>query len=240
MFFLIETYDGAWNWEAISAIGTLFIGLVTTAITIFTLYLYHWSHNIMVLSVTEPHSIFNGDGFDIVLLNKTLSPKTITEIDVVKDNRYILTIKKYESPMILDPMKSIQIIGDKYIEIPLDKNPILSDTYFIITIDGKERYVKWRGKIVKYNFSDRIKNFEKMAICKKNFGSSSLSKHVKYALHYKIGDIWKNTLILDNGLIQESPFDFNQIPSENIKSDDALISFIKETFPDFNFKIQNL
>lgn len=228
------------NWDAISAIGTLFIGLITALVAIIPLYLYHWSHNIKVLSFAFSSSNFNGDGFDVVLFNKTLSPKTITEIEIVKDNKHILTIKKYESPLILEPMKSIKIIGDKYIEIPLDKNPNASKTYFIITIDGKERYVKWHGKVIKYKLLDRIKNLERMAEGKKCFGETFLSKRVKYVLHYKVGDVWKSTFILDSGLIEKTPFYFNLIPVESMKSDDTLIDFIKNKFPEFIFKIQNL
>jgi len=228
------------NWEAIGAVGTWFIGIVAALLAAYPLWLYHFSQKVKVLSITEPHNIYHGDGIDITILNNTLSPKSITRIEIVKDNKYILTIKKYETPFILEPMRAHLVIGDKYTYIPFEKSPTVGDIYFIITIDGKERFIKYRGKIIKYNETKRWQKLERIAIEKQYLNEESISKDVKYALYYKNGDVYNTCLVLAEGFIDKSPFYFNVFPKEVVKNKDCLEEYIKKNFPSMIFQIQEL
>ena len=67
--------NNAFNWEALSAIATCIIGFMTIFLTFYPLYLYHFSRKVKVLSFSNNCSKFHGDGFDLILLNKTLSPR---------------------------------------------------------------------------------------------------------------------------------------------------------------------
>jgi len=226
------------NWEAIGAIGTWVIGIFAALIAIYPLWLYHFSQKIKVLSFTEQLDVFHGYGIDIMLLNKTLSPKSITKIEMVKDNKYILTIKKYKTPFILEPMRTYLVTGDKYMRIALEKSPIVYDVYFIITIDGKDRLIKYRGKIIRCNEIKRWQKFERIAWETRCFGEEFLSKDVKYVLYYKNGDVYNTTLILANGFIEKSPFYFNNFPAESVINKKSLNEFIKNNFPKMDFYIQ--
>jgi len=222
------------NWEAIGAIGTWFIGIIAALLAAYPLWLYHFSRNVKVLSITESHNLFHGDGINITLLNRTLSPKSITKIEIVKDNKYILTIKKYETPFILEPMQVYLVIGDKYTYI---KSPTVYNVYFIITIDGIEQFIKHRGRIIKYKAIKRLQKLERIACETRYFGEESLSKDVKYALCYKNGDVYNTSLVLAQGFIDKSPFYFNKFPEEAMKNTDSLVEFIKKNFPSMEFNI---
>jgi len=229
--------EPGWNWEAIGAVGTWFIGIVAALLAAYPLWLYHFSRKVKVLSIAESRDIFHGDGINITLLNRTLSPKSITKIEIVKDNKYILTVKKYEIPFILEPMKVYLIIGDKYTYI---KSPTVYNVYFIITIDEKEQFIKHRGKMIKYKAIKRLQKLERIAYEIRYFGEETLSKNVKYALHYKNGNTYNTTLVLENGVIDKSPFYFTAFPKEAMRDTDSLIAFIKNNFPTMDFKIQEL
>lgn len=218
---------GGWNWTAIGAIGTWFVGIVGAILVMYQLWLQIFARKIRVLSCKPSMDSFHGDGFDIVLLNETLAPKSITKIQIVSNNKYISTIKEFEEPFILEPYKAIKISGDRYMEIKTDRNQIPSDWYFIVEIDGHEQFIKYKGKITEKN-SDKLLPMSDTGVFR--YGNTFLSKNVRAVLIYRFNrnEEYSRIFILKNGVMSNMFIDFNGVPKEAMRDIETLRSYFDE------------
>ncbi|HIS70669.1 MAG TPA: hypothetical protein IAD02_01625 [Candidatus Enterousia intestinigallinarum] len=218
--------DG-WNWTAIGAAGTWFVGIVGAILVAYQLWLQIFARKIKVLSCTPSMDMFHGDGFDIVLLNEGLAPKSITKVQIVSNNKYISTIKEFAEPLILEPYKAVKISGDRYAEIKNTRNPIPADWYFIVEVDGHKRFIKYKGKINKRNIG-KLTLMSDTGICR--YGKEFLSKNVCAVLGYRFDDKdeYSHIFILLNGLMSNTFVDFNCVPKEAMQSIATLRKFFED------------
>lgn len=218
-----------WNWTAVSAVGTWFVGIVGAILVAYQLWLQIFARKIRVLSCTPSMDSFHGDGFDIVLLNETLTPKSISKVQIVSNNKYISTIKEFAEPLILEPYKAIKISGDRYMEIRTDRNPIPADWYFIVDVDGHTHFIKYKGEINKRNMSKLVPMSDTGIF---RYGDEFLSQNVCAVLSYNFDNEDENhhIFILSNGMMSNMFFNFNCVPKEAMCNITTLRKFFEDEF----------
>ncbi len=218
----------SFNWDAMGALGTWFIGLLGLVVVVYQLWLQVFSNDIKVIACTGYKDIFHGEGFDVVLFNKTLAPKSITKIEIVVDNKYVALVKDFDCPLVLESHKTAKIIGDRFAYIDSDKNPPLSNCYFIVWVDGKKRFIKYKGDINKNNLSKLIPMSDYGVA---RYGDSFLSKDVCAVLSYRFDskDDFHHIFILSNGLMDKVFLKFNKVPESSMKNIEELRKFFEQT-----------
>lgn len=159
-----------------------------------------------------------------------MSPKTICDISVVFDNKYLVIIKKFEEPMLLEPFHAYNIVGDRYSK-PIDIPPY-TDVYFRLGTPEKTLFVKFRGKIKKNN-----KKIDTISTVTYKFDDIVISEQVKYVLTYwyKGKDKMNKIYITKDGLMDKNFKDFKMLPENIINNSDKMVEFFKEKFNNENW-----
>lgn len=198
------------------------------SITAYGFWLRYFSKNIKITSIGENHSKFFGSYIGCTIMNKTLSPLVIGKIQVVSNNQYEFTVKEYkETPLVLEPFRAYNIVGDKYSSIS-NSIDIFGDFYFKLHTLEKVLFIKCRGKIKKKArlniVSRRVKSFNGVII----------SDKVKYILAY-----WKKGLserhyvyITDGGFMDKQLENFNALPKEILGNSKEMVDVFKKVFHD--------
>ena len=126
VFFNLETFE-----KVASILGNFGIFVLTA----YGFWLYHFSRNLKITFFGESHDSFEGSGLHCTIFNKTLSPKTITTISVVFNNKYLITLKTFDEPFLLEPFHAYNIIGERYSYKPkLPKRQFL----FLLQVKSKK------------------------------------------------------------------------------------------------------
>lgn len=225
------------NWlNIIESISSILGSLGIFILTLYAFWLYHFSKKIKITSFGSTHSRFKGSGLNCSIYNKTMSPKTIESISVVYDNKYIVTLIKFDMPFLLEPFHAYYIEGKKYsIEPPI---PVYKDIYFILKTPEKTIYVKFRGRIKKN------KNLETVMTFSNSFNGEVISDTVKYALMYWFkNEATQHCILIDqNGCMDKAILDFNVLPKNILNDSKKMSEFFKRKFthPDVKFKIYNI
>ena len=200
-------------------------------ITFYAFWLSYISKNIKVTSVGSNSSIFLGSSINCTIMNKTLSPLIIEKVIGVYNNEFEVTIKEFkEEPLIVEPFRSVNIIGDKYTELS-DEFSTLDDSYFKIVTPEKVLFIKYRGKIKNKKGTTIVSRISR------KFDDIVISPSVKYVMTYW----YKGTkevhkiYILDSGFMDKCIKDFNQLPKEILNKPDDMVKFIKESLNDENW-----
>ncbi len=198
-------------------------------ITFYGFWLYHFSKKIKITDLSYTFSRFRGESRNCTIYNKTLSPKTISKISVVYDNKYILEIKNFEEPFVLEPFKAYSILGDRCSK-PTNI-PICEDIYFIIDTPGKRIMVPYHGKIKKKA------KLEQVSKSTHKFNDDILGNAVKYALVYWYkGEKEQHTIYITNdGFLEQNFRDFNLLPREILGNSKEMVNFFKQAFNDSNW-----
>lgn len=218
--------------DNIDKVASILGNLGIFVITAYGFWLYHFSKKVKITSFNQSCSKFFGDSLNCTIFNKTMSPKTICDISIVFDNKYLMFIKKFEEPMLLEPFHAYNILGDKYsksIDIPFGP-----DVYFRLGTPEKTIFVPFRGKIKKYNKLDTI------GTVSYKFDEVVISDQVKYVLlyWYKGNKNIHKIYITKHGMMNENLKDFNLVPEDVLSSPDKMVQFFKEKFDDENWCFQ--
>ena len=207
------------------------------SITAYVFWLTYFSKNIKITSIGESHSFFFGSSINCTIMNKTLSPLIINEIQVVYNNESVVTIKKFNNvPQIIEPFRAYNIIGDAYTNLD-DEINIFGDVYFKLITPDQILFIKNKGKIKK-----KIQ-LKVIACSRRQFNNITLSKDVKYVLVY-----WRkgqkeqyNIYITKNGFMDKNLNGFNVLPKNIIGNHKRIFEFFQNTFnDDWSFQFYTL
>ena len=213
------------------SVATILGNLGVFAITAYGFWLTYFSKNIKITSIGENYSKFWGSHIDCTILNKTLTPLIINEIKAVYDNTYEVSIKKCKKePLVIDPFKSYNILGDEYTKLGKKINT-WGDVYFKIITPENILFIKYRGRIKKK------KNLITVNLFSQSFDGVVLSDQIKYVLVYwhktqqKLNKIYiTNYGFMDKDLTDKKGKYFNAIPEEIIKHPDKVVELFKDVF----------
>ena len=229
MIFIFEEATTKGFFDCFETIATILGNIGIFAITAYGFWLYHFSKNVKVTSYSPSYSRYFGDAINCTIYNKTMSPKIITDISIVWDNKYLMTIKKYDEPMLLEPFHSYNIAGDRYSESIVF--PMAIDIYFRLGTPEKSILVPFQGKIKK---KQKLETITKQTI---KVDDVVISEQVKYVLTYwyKGKDKIYKIYITKDGLMDKNLRNFNVVPSEIIGNSDKMLKFFKDSFDDENW-----
>ena len=125
--------------------------LCVAFVTIFTFYKTHVSWGIKEVKASKETTSFNGEAISFFLKNESLMPRTIRSVDMLVDNHYIIKIKSYETPLVINPY-SYQLVELRYtyIQKKLDETSPLCDerVSYIISTPEKFFVIDYKGKII--------------------------------------------------------------------------------------------
>lgn len=212
-----------------SILGNLGIFIITA----YGFWLYHFSKKLKITSLSRDFSQFFGENINCTIYNKTMSPKTITNISVVFDNKYLINVKNFKEPFLLEPFHAYNILGDRYsnaIEIPPYKS-----VYFILKMPEKTMNVPFCGKILK---NKKLEIITKRTI---NFDDTVISEQVKYVLvcWYKgQADKSKTIYITHDGFMDKNLKNINVLPRSIMGDSEKMKKFFKELFGNENIYFQ--
>lgn len=224
------------NLETVDKVASILGNLGIFVLTAYGFWLYHFSKNLKITSFGENHNSFEGSGLHCTIFNKTLSPKTITAISVVFNNKYLMTLKTFDEPFLLEPFHAYNIIGKRYSyepEIPMHK-----DIYFRVQTPEKTIFIPFTGKIKKR------KKLETITTHSVTFDNEVISGSIRYAILYwnKNEDKRHRILINDVGMMDKTILNFNQLPKDVVNNDKKMESFFKEQFsnPEIKYVIYKI
>lgn len=198
------------------------------AITAYGFWLTYFSKNIKITSIGESHSFFFGSSINCTIMNKTLSPLILNEIQVVYNNESVVTIKKFNNdPKIIEPFRACNIIGDAYTNLE-DEINIFGDVYFKLITPDRILFIKNKGKIKKKT------PLKVIACIRHQFNNITLSKDVKYVLVYwhKAQKEQYNIYITQDGFMNKNFNGFDALPKKIIGNHKKIFEFFQNTFND--------
>lgn len=221
--------------------------VLITFITLYTAWLRFIRKRIDILSISSNHSIFEGDSLSLIIENKTLSNYTVSSVDFVFDNQYIMQICKYDEPFIIEPLKAYKISMQpvtytypKFSELMSGDMLRTQNNIILNTSSGKICLTKKRRKPfkldIKYLFSLLPKrcifnedNFEKVSIHRNKFNDKVLSKDVNYVLVILLeSGSYQDVLIDKSGFMSSDLFGINGLPEYAVKNFDSMVEYFRK------------
>jgi len=230
--------------DVIQIISSLCVAFVT----IFTFYKTHVSWGIKEVRVSQSITIFNGKSISFFLKNESLMPRTITSVHILVDNRYIIRIKSYKTPLVIKPY-SYQLIELRYtyIEKELDeKSPLLGKRIsYIISTPENVYIIDFRGRIIdklsgsKYFLTQG--NYEEVHAFQIIFNNNVISSCDRYGVVAESNGIKFYYLIHQSGHVDYSfPWRENIIPNKYLSDKDTLLKYLNSKISELktlDFKI---
>lgn len=212
--------------DILATLTTIFENLGVLTVTVYGFWLYHFSQNVKVTSFGRTCSLFFGNSLNCSIYNKTMSPKTICNISVVFDNKYLMIIKTYEEPILLEPFHAYNIIGDKYSRS--ENIPQYSDIYFRLKTPEKTIFVPYKGKIINKTGLEVI---EKSSYA---YNDIVISDMVKYVLMYRYKGCNKadTIYITKDGMMNRNFKGCNVLPKDIVEDENKFKDFWEKQFAD--------
>lgn len=214
--------------ETIEFITTTLVSLIA----IYTFYRTFISKKIKFLAYCHGSSVWDGDNISVSIQNFTLSTMAIKKVSMIVDDKYSILVKEYNEPLILEPLKSINIISNNF-----TKNELLSSSNFLDmskklfievgenTIVAKiKKHRKKKYNISAYQPSTNISCYSNGRLITENM------KYIVYLLKNKI--IAKEIIILKNGSMNCTIDGGNAIPSEALQNTETLKLFFENLIND--------
>ena len=228
MFLVISGIDDKTFFDYLESITSMLGNLGIFAITAYGFWLTYFSKNIKITSIGESHSMFFGNSINCTIMNKTLSPLIINEIQAVCNNKSIVTIKRFKNESkVIEPFRACNITGDLYTVLD-DEINIFGDVYFKLVMPDKTLFIRYKGKIKKRA------PLEIVASSNRQFDGVTLSKDVKYVLIYWRKDQKEqySIYITKDGFMNKRLNDCHMLPKEIVRNHKKIFEFFKNIFSD--------
>lgn len=201
------------------------------AITIYTFFITFLSKRIKFRSISIAYSNTEGNSFSVVLENKTLSPILINDINLIVDNQYKVKVKKFDSPLILEPFKAKKITSNKYSYTDPDLGTMTGhkNVLEVVTMSGKKLYLPWHKKTPKV--SKQMKQcYANVSVITNTYNGKIVPKFAKYVLIVSRDD-WNNTIfIFESGTMTGEILGYNCLPKEVVKEKVKLVEHLDDLF----------
>lgn len=203
------------------------VAFLIPLISVYKFYLEYISKKIKFFVPSLSKSLFNGSQISIIIENCAQSPICITQIELVMDNKYILSLKRFEEPLILQPSIAIKVEGDIVSFYNPDITNILDKNTFLIIQTTKGRLIATNNKWYKNWFKKNENKYIKVQNITKMLDGQLISNQVKYAIFFNTrSNENKRILISSGGVIDDLILGLNYIPLDFLKSPETLKNFI--------------
>lgn len=216
----------------VADISLLFVGIYTFRLTI-------WPKKLKVINLTHSSSRFYGQSLSVTIENRAISPITINEIRILKDEN-IITI--YKGNLVLEGFKSevikmnpcTEIISYDMSEIAIIKPSGKKTIFYISTSRGTQRVsFSKRKSLTGYILRRRTNKlkYKSATIYSKTYNGQVVSKNIIYALSFEDRGGNLNTVFIDKfGFMSDAPLGYNGLPSDIVNDDMRLREFFDKEF----------
>ena len=219
--------------EVKSTISTI-SSLCVMFVTIFTFYKTHVSWGVKEVNIYKDITSFNGKGISLFLKNESLMPKTITSVHLLIDNCYIIKIKSYERPVVINPYSYLFAeLRYTFIQKELDKqSPLCEERMsYIITTPENVYIIDSTGEIIdrlsEGDFYIKYQKFEKIETHSVYFNDHTISSIVRYGLVAESDGAKYYYLVEKNGLVDFSlPWHENKIDEKHLCDKEILMKYL--------------
>lgn len=208
--------------EYISPLGDACILLLT----IYTFYRTYVSKKINFLGFSLNSSIWDGFSIGVNIQNWSLSTISVNKIELVINEEIKITIKDFNDPLILEPLKSVKIESERNSEFPF-KSSELFDSELKLQIYG------FNGKVIESKFKRHtkkprnIKEYKQLSVVNKTFDGKVVTPNMKYKVYiFENGLLQESFIIMKRGLMEKHLWGFNVIPEEHLESKESLKEFL--------------
>lgn len=206
-------------------------------ITIYTFYFTFISRKIAVLSYGK--SLGNaGENYHVMLENKTLSPIAIKKVSMIIDNKWKVTMKEYDIPLIIQPFSVELVEQNKYgfmeNEDKFKKNKIV----FEIMTTSKNLYIPFQKKFIKTSRNMKQMPHNCMAIAN-YYGDTLLLHKTKYVLNVYYDSKFKDVIqIFETGLMTGDINTINALKVNDINDKEEVVNLLNQIIKDTKFSVQ--
>ena len=246
---IIEFILSVWNviqpfWDLIKS-GLALIGdICLFCISIYTFRLTVFPKKLNFISFQHNRTSLNGDSFEIVLENRSLSPVVILSIDLLI-NSYKIAV--FNGNKIIEGFKTEAIQIDPYTDITDSNGKSLSLIKFpfkgnlLVQTSRGIQYIKYK-KTFKINYwlnYMRGKRCAATIVHRNKYGDNVVAKGVKYVLTFvDKSDIQHTIFIHKSGMMSGELFGYNAFPKEIMKNETTLYDFLTSEFSKYNLFFQ--
>ena len=197
-------------------------------ITIYTFFITFISKRIKFRSITVSNSHSEGNSFSVVLENKTLSPMLIDDINLIIENQYKVKIKRFDSPLILEPFTAKKVTSAKHsYTVPHLGAAIGHKSVLEVNMSGKKIYLPLYNKTPKV--SKQMKKISENVMTITNTHNGKIvPEFAKYALSVSKDD-WNTTVfIFESGGMTGEILGYNGLPEEVVKEKVKLVEYLND------------
>lgn len=220
--------------NVIKEIFTFASNAAVTIITLYTAWLRFFRKRIDIISLGMSFNRHLGDVVSFAIENKTLSNFTIHSVDVVLESKYIMQIKKFNEPFVIEPFKAYQIVSEgitdsQPIKVSELNSMINTQNCYCIVQTSKgpiNSYFRGNKHLVKFK---KKQDYIRITLSRNYFNNKALNKDTKFALSVlcESGN-YKDILIDNYGFMSEDLFGFNQLPMDTVMDFQTCYDFFKE------------
>lgn len=211
-------------------------------ITIYTFYITFISKRLIFRSISLANSNSEGNSFSVVLENKTLSPILIDNINLIVGDQYKVKVKKFDSPLILEPFTAKKVTSNKYSYTVPDLGTITGNNNVLeVNMSGKKIYLPLHKKTPKVS-KQMKQNHVNVTTITNTYNGKIVPKFAKYVLIVSKDD-WNNTVfIFESGTMTGEILGYNGLPEEVVKDKVKLIEYLDHWFKpnDINYYVEGI
>ncbi|HUH42243.1 MAG TPA: hypothetical protein VLZ29_03930 [Sulfurimonas sp.] len=170
---------------------------------------------------------------DIIISNYKNRPIEIYSIQATIDDKYLVEVERFDSPIILKSLETIKIkttpLSDWYCNNDdINMSNLLSDGNITLYITTNTKIIKC--KTLKHEtmiFSKKFKNFKYIYKHTAKYNDIVYTKDVLYAINYLENNIQKTVFVFKGGLMSDTILGFNGLPEELLISKNKLKEYYK-------------
>lgn len=219
---------------------TFAANLCILIITIYTFYITFISCKIKFLNLSVKDSDSKGRCLSVIIENKSLSPLVIEAISLIINNKHKIELKKFNTPLILQPFTAKKIKSKKYSyiypKINLSKFDYKKTTIEIKTsrkVINIKPFIKSPTK--SSTKSSKAKESNILLITNKYKGNI-VPELAIYALTISKYNLSETLFIFESGKITKTVLNCSAIPAETIKNEKSLREFLDCWLTPYNIK----
>lgn len=210
-------------------------------ITVYTFYLSFISKKIKFITFGQSTSFSEGESFSVVVENMTAKAIVIKEMFIIVNNEYKISVKRFETPLILSPFHTERIETEKFSymvpEIKFDGNDIILQ----VNTTNKNIYLKFGEEIpnIAKDIKDSPSNVTKV---RNEYNGKLVPKMAKYVLNISINGNERIIFIFSSGVMTGEVFGYSGVPKEVTINKEKLKEFFQNWLKQYQieFHIEEL
>lgn len=225
-------------WDDIRDWITFASDICVLLITIYTFYKTFICSKIEVVSFINDYTM-NGESHDITFLNKKMVPMGITKVQLIIEDKYLLTFASPRNPIIIEGFSTCSISTGEFGYIDHEirispKNVIVEVTL----LHNKKIYLGSKKRYLYMLLRNRVFNLERAGMVTYKFNNKIVPRYAKYILVVKEKDVKENitAFIFESGIMTETIAGHNGIPEEVVGNIESLGKFLHEWLDVYEIK----